>query len=88
MNIPTKQNQGHREETGDWQGEGGEGWTGSLGFPGCINSKVLLYSTGNYIQYPMINIMEKNMKRMCMCVYIYACITESLCCTAVTNTTL
>ena len=42
-----------------------------------INNKVLLYSTGNYIQYPMI--MEKN---------IYICIPESLCCIAVINTTL
>ena len=31
------------------------------------NDKVLLYSTRNYIQYPVINIMEKNMnKNMCM----------------------
>ena len=28
MNTPTKQNQGHREQTGDWQGEG-EGEVGS-----------------------------------------------------------
>ena len=32
-----------------------------------INNKVLLYSTGNYIQYPVINYNEKNIKRM----YIY-----------------
>ena len=27
-----------------------------------INNKILLYSTGNYIQYPVINHMEKNKK--------------------------
>ena len=50
----------------------------------CINNKVLLYSTENYIQYPMINhngreYFKKN---------VYICITESLCCTAEINTTL
>ena len=30
-----------------------------------INSKVLLYNTGNYIQYPIINIVE-NMKNVCI----------------------
>ena len=39
----------------------GEGCIGSLGladanwYIGWINNKVLLYSTGNYIQYPVIN---------------------------------
>ena len=45
-------------------------------------NKVLLYSTENYIQYPMINhdgIFKKN---------LYVCITESLCCIAKINTTL
>ena len=31
-----------------------------LAHTGCINNKVLLYSTGNYIQYPVINLNEKN----------------------------
>ena len=30
-----------------------------------INNKVLLYSTGNYIQYPVINHNEKE----CMCMH-------------------
>ena len=34
-----------------------------------INSKVLLYSTGNYIQYPLINHMEKNTKKECIYMY-------------------
>ena len=33
-----------------------------------INNKVLLYSTGNYIQYPMINHNGKDIKKD---VYIY-----------------
>ena len=37
-------------------------------------------STGNYIQYPLINHNGKE--------YAYICITESLCCIAVMNTTL
>ena len=47
-----------------------------------INSKVLLYSTRNYIQYPVINHNGKEyiLKR------IHICITESLCCTAEINT--
>ena len=43
-----------------------------------INNKVLLYSTGNYIQYPVI---KHNGKE-----YIHK--TESLCRTLETNTTL
>ena len=47
-----------------------------LVYIGWINNKVLLYSTGNYIKYPVINHNGK--------VYI----TESLCCTTEINTTL
>ena len=47
-----------------------------------IKNKVLLYSTRNYIQYPEINHMEKNIKNVCIC------ITESLCCAAEINTAL
>ena len=54
-----------------------------------INNKLLLYSTGNYIQNPMINHNGKeDKKRIYIYIYIYICITESLCCTAVINTTL
>ena len=48
-----------------------------------INNKVLLYSTGNYIQYPVINHNGKEFKKN-----VYICITESLCCTEKINTTL
>ena len=60
-----------------------------------INNKVLPYSIANYIQYPMINHNGKGYKkRTCVYIYIYiyiyicVCITESLCYTAVINTTL
>ena len=43
------------------------------------NNKVLLYSTGDYVQYPVINHKAKN---------VYMCITESLCCTAEIGTAL
>ena len=49
-----------------------------------INNKVLLYSTGNYIQYPVINHNGKEYKKK----NVYICVTESLCCTAEINTTL
>ena len=35
-----------------------------------INIRVLLFSTGNYIQYPVINHKEKNMKKY---MYVYVC---------------
>ena len=47
-----------------------------------INNKVLLYSTGNYIQYLVINHTGKEYEK------VYICITESLCSTAEINTTL
>ena len=49
------------------------GWEGTTG-----SYKVLLYSTGNYIQYPVINLNGKE--------YEKEYITESFCCTAEMNT--
>ena len=51
-------------------------------FLGWINNKVLMCSTGNYIQYPMINHNEKIFKN------VHMCVTESLCCTAEIGTAL
>ena len=50
-----------------------EGWTGSLGLADAsyINIKVLLYSAGNYIQYPMINCNGKEYEKECVYIYIY-----------------
>ena len=84
----------HRELTCGCQGGGGvrEGrmnW--EFGISKCkllyiewINNKILLYSTGNYICYPVINHNGKEYEKVC----IYICITESLCSTAEINTTL
>ena len=51
-----------------------------------VTNKDLLYSTRNYIPYPVINHNGKEYKKKRM--YIYICITESLCYTAEVNTTL
>ena len=63
VNLTTKQKQNHRhrEQTCDCQGGGGcGGKDGESGITRCkllyigwINYKVLLYSTGNYIQCPV-----------------------------------
>ena len=78
-NLSTKQKQTlrHREQTCGCQGRGGEGgmdW--EFGISRCkllctewINSKVLLCSTGNYIQYPVINHDGKEHEKEC----IYMC---------------
>ena len=34
-----------------------------------VNNKVLLYSTGNYIQYPVINHSRKEYEKEYMCMY-------------------
>ena len=61
MNLSMKQKQTHRhrEQTCGCQ-EGGMDWEFGtsrckLLYTGWINNKVLLYSTGNYIQYLVIN---------------------------------
>ena len=51
-----------------------------------INIKVLLQSTGNYIQYPVINHNGKEYEKED--VYMCVCITESLCRTVEIITTL
>ena len=48
----------------------------------CINNKVLPYSTGNYIQRPVINYNGTEYEKACIH------ITVSLCCTAEINTSL
>ena len=54
-------------------GGGGKAWEfgvsrDKLLHTGWINNKVLLCSTGNYIQYPVTSHMEKNMKNN---IYMY-----------------
>ena len=63
LSTKQKQTRRHREQTCGCQG-GGKlrgGMDGEFGISRCkllhrewINNKVLLYSTGNYIQYPVI----------------------------------
>ena len=88
--LSMRQTHRRKQQTCGYQGCGGRGevdW--EFGFSRCkllyiewINSKVRLYSTGNYIQHPVVNHNGKENKRM------HICITESLCCTAEINTTL
>ena len=35
-----------------------------------INNKVLLYSTGSYIQFPVINYNRKEYEKVCVCVCV------------------
>ena len=60
--MKEKQTHRHREQTCGCQGGSGEGmdwefWIrrGKLLYIGWINNKGLLYSIGNYIQYPVTN---------------------------------
>ena len=64
MNLSVTETYRHREQTcgcqggGSWGVEGLGVWgftRGKLLHAGWINSKVLLYSRGNCIQYPVIN---------------------------------
>ena len=80
MNLSMKQKQTHRhrEQTCGCQGGGGgSGMEREFGVIRCkllhtewINNKVLLYSTGNYIQYPLINHNEKEHLKE-ECIYMY-----------------
>ena len=83
INVSTKQKQTHihREQTCGCRG--GKGWEGKdwefgisrckLEYIGWINNKILLYSTGNYTQYPVINDngKEYEKKYVCVCVCVY-----------------
>ena len=53
-----------------------------------INNMDLLYSTGNYIQYLVINYNGKEFFKKDIDIYICICITKSLYCTPETNTIL
>ena len=80
LNLPMKQKQTHRhrEQTCGCQGGDGVGremdW--ELGISRCkplyrewINNKVLQYSTGKYIQYPVINHNGKEYEKECIYMY-------------------
>ena len=55
---------------GDGEVGGGKDWEFGINrcklvYIGWINNKVLLYSTGNYIQYPVINHNGKEYEKEC-----------------------
>ena len=90
MNLFMSQKQTHRHRKQTYGYQKGKGWEGVRGVWDQqihttiykINSKVLLQSTGNYIQYPVINHNGKEYEKE------YICITESLRRTPEINTTL
>ena len=58
----------------DWEFEINRG---KLLYRECINNKVLLYSTENYIQYPVINHNGKEYGKkwiIYMCVHVCVCV--------------
>ena len=75
MNISMKQKQTHRhrEQTCSCRGEGKDWEFGisrlKLLYTEWINNKVLLYSIGNYIQYPVINHNGKEYGKECIYMY-------------------
>ena len=65
------------------RGRGGMDW--DFGFSRCkllyiewINNKVLLFSSGNYIQWPVINLNGKEHEKEYIYIYIYICCAHSL----------
>ena len=75
-NLSTKQKQTHRhrEQTYGCQRGGSGGMDWNFGISRCkllyierINNKDLWYSTGNYIQYPVINHNGKEYDKECIC---------------------
>ena len=88
--IHKTETESHGEQTSDCQGAGGRAgkkWEfgvsrGKLLYTEWINNKVLLYSTGKYIQYPVTNHNGKEYEKE----YIY--IHTLLCCAEEINTTL
>ena len=86
MNLPKEQSHRHREQPcGCPGGEGsGERIRDTNWYTEWISNRVLLQSTQNYIHHPVKNHNGKEYKKQCVCIYIY--ITESLCCTAETDT--
>ena len=54
----------------------GERWTGSLGLADAwINNKILLYSTGKYIQYLVVNHNAEECEKICI-TEPFGCTTE------------
>ena len=45
-----------------------------LSYIECISNNILLFSTGNYIQYPVINHNGKECKKEYVCVCVCVCV--------------
>ena len=87
MNLSMKQKQTHRHreqacgcQGGEKRRKDGGGMDWEFGVSRCkllyiewISNKVLLYSTGNYIQYPEIKHNGKDYAKEC--IYLHNCIT-------------
>ena len=95
INLSMKQKRIHRyrELTCGCQ-EAGEGMNWKLKISRCklfyiewVNNKVLLCSTGNYIQYHIINHNGKENKKECIYMCVCVCVTGSLFCMEKINTT-
>ena len=82
MNLSTKQKQTHRHREQTCGCQGGEGWgkdgvgvwdwqMQTILYIGWISNKILLYSTGNYIQYPVRSHNGKEYEKECIYVCIY-----------------
>ena len=60
------------------RGWGGMNWEAGvtrckLSYTECINNKILLYSAGSHIQYPVTNPNGKEYKNECMCSVAQSC---------------
>ena len=69
--MKQKQTHRHRNQTCDCQGGRGVEWAfgisrNELMYIEWISNKVLLYSTGNYIQYPITNHNEEEPEKECV----------------------
>ena len=79
LSIGQKQTHRHGEQNCGCQGgDGRNGMAWEFGVYRCkllhlerISNEVLLYSTGNYIQYLIKNVMKDNIRKR---MYIYVCI--------------
>ena len=82
MNLSMKQQQNHRQVnrlvlTKEERGGGRRYWEFGnsrckMLYTGWIHSKALLYSTGNYIQYPAINHIGKEYGNECILSQLYS----------------
>ena len=80
LSMKQKQTHRHREQTCGCQGGGWRGMEWEFGVSRCkllciewVDNKVLLYSTGNYIQYSVTNRKGREYEKeyIYICVYVY-----------------